>query len=903
MIVFHAIWDPGASRLRLWAENRKAYRGPRKKTPEHPFALGRATLAEYAERFLGRFPYQFGEMALRLPSGPMPSPSPELDPAATPARRFAVWRAVCLDYAVSDAARLLTAAEPVPGESSWGSSLVFWREAAFLARRLEETGSGGSAAAGDAIGAFERALPAAAHAMDLPRGAVRLLPGQVFRDFMSKLAGLPEAEPPPAVGFRLEPPAGQAPGDWKLLFFQQTSADRSLFLPASKVWKSGLEELFLAGLGRAARLWPPVEAALSQGRPEFLRWSPSEAYEFLREGSDRLREHGFLTVLPSWWKDPASRLSVRLAMKMPGGPSALGLEALAEFDWQIALGDETLSLQEFREAVESKLPLVKVRGRWMELTPEMSAKALSFFAAGAGPLRMKLGEALRCYLSGELSEIGLPVADLSGAGEWVRAVTSDAKIPETFRGQLRPYQLKGVSWLRSLRACGLGGCLADDMGLGKTVQLLALLAGERAERACGPALLVCPASVVGNWQREIERFTPSLRVLVHHGGERMKERDLDAAAKSADVVLTTYTLAWKDQEHLARVEWEEVVLDEAQNIKNPDAFQTRAVKRFRARQKIALTGTPVENSVTDLWSIMDFANPGWLGGQSEFARLAPETLRRLIRPFVLRRLKTDPAILPDLPEKMEMKVYCNLTREQASLYEAAVAETMDRAAQASGIQRKGIVLSALTRLKQICNHPAQFLRDGSGLEDRSGKLSRLAEMLEEAVTEGDRSLVFTQFKEMGDLLQEFLSPRFPQGVFYLHGDTPLKRRGEMIFRFQNEADAPPVFILSLRAGGTGLNLTSASRVFHFDRWWNPAVETQASDRAHRLGQTKRVQVHKLISAGTVEEKIDRMLEEKSGLAGIVPGGGEDWITELPPERLREFFALRREEAEEREGVR
>jgi hypothetical protein len=838
-----------------------------------------------------------------------PAPSPELDPEATPQRRFGVWRAASLNYAVSEVVGFLPAVRPVANQILLGGSLVFWSEAARFALEMKRRNQTLSAPeAEEAVSCFERAMPAAARALAVPRGAVRLMPERVFRNFAEQIIGPPSSPESgtPSLCFRLEPPAETA-GNWKLLFFQQMPEDKSLFLPAAKIWNSSQEENFLGSLGRAARIWPPLATGLSQARPESLSLSAGAAYEFLREGAARLRGNGYLAYLPAWWAKPESRPAVRLIMKEPPGDApSLGLNALADFDWEIALGGQKISLQEFRAAVEAKLPLVKVRGRWIELTAEVRTKALDFLSSGKERLKMKFGGVLRQFLSGEPVELGLPIGDLEGEKDWggvlagltgkpasAAAPVSGTEMPDAFRGTLRPYQLRGVTWLRFLRKCGLGACLADDMGLGKTIQLLAFLLCERTERACGPALLVCPMSVVSNWQREIEKFAPSLRTVIHHGEERAKGEGIEAAAKTADLVITTYALALRDEEHLGRVAWEQVVLDEAQNIKNPEALQTRAVKRFRAGQKIVLTGTPVENRVSDLWSLMDFLNPGFLGGVSEFTRQSRNTIRRLTRPFLLRRLKTDPAIVPDLPEKMEMKVYCDLTREQAVLYEAAVADLLERAGQASGIQRKGIVLAALTKFKQICNHPAQYLRDGSALEGRSGKLARLAEMLEEAVSEGDKSLVFTQFREMGDLLQSYLSALFPEGVFFLHGEMPMKDRGEMIFRFQNEPGTPSVFILSLRAGGTGLNLTRANRVFHFDRWWNPAVEDQATDRAFRIGQTKNVQVHKLIAAGTVEEKIDHLLEDKRGLAGLV-SGGEGWITEMPEDELRELFALRRE---------
>jgi len=481
--------------------------------------------------------------------------------------------------------------------------------------------------------------------------------------------------------------------------------------------------------------------------------------------------------------------------------------------------------------------------------------------------------------------------------------------PGDFVGVLRPYQTRGYSWLAFLRKWGLGACLADDMGLGKTIQAIALLLRQREETKDGlpPALVICPTSVVGNWKREIGRFAPGLRVMVHHGSDRTHGEDFAAAAQAHDVVISTYGLARRDVDDMKQVAWSDVILDEAQNIKNPHAKQTRAVRSLEAANHIALTGTPVENRLSELWSIMQFLNPGFLGSQTGFRQAfalpieryqdqaATERLKGLVGPFILRRLKTDPTVIRDLPDKLEMKVYCDLTAEQATLYEAVVKESLERvdSADEESIQRRGVVLGALMRLKQVCNHPAQFLGDGSSLPGRSGKLDRLGEMLEEALSVGDRALVFTQFAEMGHMLRAHLQSLFGVEVLFLHGGTPQKQRDRMVARFQRAHDAS-IFILSLKAGGTGLNLTAANHVFHFDRWWNPAVENQATDRAFRIGQTRDVQVHKFICAGTLEEHIDELIESKKALAESVVGAGESWLTELSTDELRDVMQLRRD---------
>ncbi len=449
---------------------------------------------------------------------------------------------------------------------------------------------------------------------------------------------------------------------------------------------------------------------------------------------------------------------------------------------------------------------------------------------------------------------------------------------------------------------GLGACLADDMGLGKTVQLLALEALARSAGSRGPTLLVCPMSVVGNWQREATRFAPSLRVHVHHGVSRLSGAALVDEVGGHDLVITTYPLAARDSTVLREIRWDRVVLDEAQNIKNSASRQAKAVRGLSARQRIALTGTPVENRLAELWSVMDFTNPGVLGSLSTFrARFAVPVerdgdtdaaarLRRITGPFVLRRVKTDPAIISDLPDKIEMKQLCNLTAEQASLYQAVVDDMLARIDNSEAMERRGLVLATMSKLKQVCNHPAQLLGDGSALPGRSGKLLRLEEILESVLAEGDKALCFTQFAGFGGMLVPHLSARFDTEVLFLHGGTPKKARDAMVQRFQSE-DGPSIFLLSLKAGGTGLTLTAANHVIHLDRWWNPAVEDQATDRAFRIGQRRDVQVRKLTCIGTLEEKIDRMIEDKKALAQLVVGSGETWLTELSTRELRDLIAL------------
>jgi SNF2 family DNA or RNA helicase len=454
--------------------------------------------------------------------------------------------------------------------------------------------------------------------------------------------------------------------------------------------------------------------------------------------------------------------------------------------------------------------------------------------------------------------------------------------------------------LSFLGELGLGAVLADDMGLGKTVQLLALMAAQPGN---GPTLLICPMSLVGNWQREAQRFTPRLRVHVHHGAERLTGDELAAALTDADLVITTYGIANRDRDALSRVRWVRVVLDEAQAVKNHNTAQAKAVRALPAAARIALTGTPVENQLSELWSIMDFTNPGLLGSAGKFRERfavpverygdpeAAEQLRRITQPFVLRRLKTDKSIISDLPEKQEIKVWCNLTQEQATLYQATVTDMLSRIGDAGDdITRRGLVLATMAKLKQVCNHPAHLLGDGSRLPGRSGKLERLEEICEEVAADGDKALCFTQYAEFGRMLQPYLAARIGCQVLYLHGGTTKKQRDELVTRFA-DANEPVLFLLSLKAGGTGLNLTAANHVIHIDRWWNPAVEDQATDRAFRIGQRRDVQVRKFVCVGTVEERIDAMIEQKKALAEQVVGTGESWLASLSTSELRDVISL------------
>ena len=728
--------------------------------------------------------------------------------------------------------------------------------------------------------------------------------------------------------FRLELPVADR-DPFLVRFLLQSPDDPSLLVPAADAWKATGRSLELLGrafrdpqdalleaLGRASRLFAPIERALASARPEALELDPATAWTFLGEGAAALAEAGFGVIVPAELTAAGQR-RLRVRMRVGGsskvagavaGASGVGLDELLTVDWQAVIGDDTLSARELAALARQKAPLVRHRGAWVAVDPSELDEIQRRLAGG--PTQMSLREAVQAALAGESQKGELAVL-VTAAGPFAQmmarlraSATTSLAPPDTLNATLRPYQERGLAWLATMAEMGLGACLADDMGLGKTIQLLAFLL-RRARAEVGdprPALLVAPTSVIGNWEREVERFAPSLAVTAHHGAGRLRAAG-DFPRRPGALVVTSYGLLRRDAELLASVDWSVVALDEAQNIKNAASATARSARALRASHRFALTGTPVENRLAELWSILEFANPGLLGPLERFRRdfavpierygndHAAERLRRIVGPFVLRRLKSDPTILQDLPAKNEMKVVCTLTREQATLYKAVVDEEMATIEGSEGIERRGRVLALLSYLKQICNHPAQYLHESGPLARRSGKLARTTEMLEEALAAGDKALVFTQFREMGDRLVAHLEASLGCEVAFLHGGTGRRARDEMVRRFQEDARGPRVFVLSVKAGGTGLNLTAASHVFHYDRWWNPAVEDQATDRAHRIGQKRAVQVHKLVCAGTVEDKVDRMLEHKRKLAAKVIGSGEKWITEMGDGELRDLFAL------------
>jgi SNF2 family DNA or RNA helicase len=717
--------------------------------------------------------------------------------------------------------------------------------------------------------------------------------------------------------------------DWLVEFALQSADDPSLVLPAADVWAGAAtggwgisagvshpQEELLTGLGRASRLFPELDRELRTAAPAAARLDTAGALRFLRESAPLLSGAGFGVLLPDWARQ--RRLSLRMTAKSrpsaPGGSSVsapkFGLADMVDFNYELALGDDTLTPDDLAELARLKVPLVRLRGQWVELSQEQLQSALRFMERrDTQPGQMRAADVLMAGLTGTDGDLPVEVRADGWLGDLLSGHADQrlapASTPASFRGELRPYQERGLAWLAFLGSLGLGGVLADDMGLGKTIQLLALLAHERDQAAGpppGPTLLVCPMSVAGNWEREAAHFTPQLRVHMHHGAGRLSGEELAAALAGADLVITTYGMVTRDREALGGTTWHRVICDEAQNIKNAATRQAQAVRGLPAAVRIALTGTPVENRLTDLWSIMEFTSPGLLGPAEKFRTgyavpierggddEAADRLKRVTGPFILRRLKTDQSIISDLPDKQEMKIWCNLTPEQASLYQATVTDMMAKIEAADGIERRGLVLATMAKLKQVCNHPAHLLGDGSRLDGRSGKLARLEEICDEVIAGEEKALCFTQYAEFGRMLQPHLAARLGCPVFYLHGGTPKKQRDLLVTRFQEITD-PAVFILSLKAGGTGLNLTAANHVIHVDRWWNPAVEDQATDRAFRIGQRKDVQVRKFVCVGTVEERIDAMIEEKKALAKRIVGTGESWLTELSAADLRKVIAL------------
>jgi SNF2 family DNA or RNA helicase len=931
------------------------------------------------------------------------------------------------------------------------------------------------------------------------------------------------------VCFSLQPPINDGNGEqiWQLQYYLQALDNPEFLIDAQTIWQNPIDRLifngrtieqpqetFLKGLGLASRIYPVIEESLQQEQPKQCELNSIQVYEFIKAIAWQLQDSGLGVKLPPGLASGTEerRLGIQLKAEVnPKKGERLNLKSLLNYELKIAVGDRAISKQEFERLLAQKSPLVEVDGEWIALQPADVRAAKAVLEQSNEPINLSVEDALRLS-SGETKVLAkLPIVSFETSGalkELIDNFTNNQAIepiekPAGFKGELRPYQARGVGWLAFLEKWGLGACLADDMGLGKclapesliyvngllqsaqeiwekytqekeiefdgegfwsipttkllvnsideknnkivqapiqrlyrqqvreklrkitlqdgsnititqqhklltnngwtnkfqvgdyictpakmlwtgksedkeqlentrdrlqsfldrevfycqikkiedldyegwvydfevsehhnfianniichnTIQTLAFLLNLRQQEALQkPVLLICPTSVLNNWEREVRKFSPTLSTLIHHGDKRSKGKTFANEVKKKDLVITSYPLVYRDATSFEQIEWQGVVLDEAQNIKNPQAKQSQAVRKLKTEFRIALTGTPVENRLSELWSILDFLNPGFLGAQQFFQRRfaipiekygdreSLKILRSLVRPFILRRLKTDKDIIQDLPEKQEMNVFCGLSVEQAQIYQQLVEESLAQIEESTGIQRRGLILTLLVKLKQICNHPAHFLKeDRINSSDRSGKLLRLEEMLEELLEEGDslreryadRALIFTQFSEWGKLLQAYLEKKFRREILFLYGGTRSQQRQEMIDRFQNDPNGPRIFILSLKAGGTGLNLTRANHVFHIDRWWNPAVENQATDRAFRIGQKQNVQVHKFVCTGTLEERINDTIESKKQLAELTVDSGEQWLTELDTEQLRNLLLLERNAVIEEEDT-
>ncbi len=725
--------------------------------------------------------------------------------------------------------------------------------------------------------------------------------------------------------------------DWSLNYYLQALDDADFIVHGGLVWQCSNEflnigdrtienpqETLLKGLGLATRIYSPIAKSLEKSQPINCLLNPIQVYEFIRATAWQLQDNGLGVIVPPGLTQGSSEQ--RLGIKMTASVNQrkgqrLSLQSMLKYKLEIAVGDRNVSKRDFKKLLAQKSPIVEIDGQWIALQPADVRAAQAVLDKSNEQLDLSVEDALRLSTGDTKTLAKLPVVKFEPTGVLAGLLDNltDNKAVEPinnikgFQGELRPYQAKGVGWLSFLETWGLGACLADDMGLGKTIQLIGFLLNLKQQKLLNkPTLLVCPTSVINNWEREVKKFAPKLNTVIHHGDKREQGKTFIKQVEDKQLVITSYSLVHRDAKTLSAMDWQGVVLDEAQNIKNPTAKQSQAVREIPAGFRIALTGTPVENRLTELWSILDFLNPGFLGNRNFFQKrfAAPiekygdreslSVLRSLTQPFILRRLKTDKNIIQDLPEKQEMNVYCGLSSEQAELYQQLVDDSLEKIEDSEGIKRRGLILTLLLRLKQLCNHPEligdtkanKVKIDAEDFDDRSGKLLRLEAMLEEIVDEGDRALIFTQFAEWGKMLKPYLEAKFKGEVLFLYGATPRIARQEMVDRFQNEPNGPKIFILSLKAGGTGLNLTRANHVFHVDRWWNPAVENQATDRAFRIGQKRNVQVHKFVCTGTLEERISDIIENKKELAEQTVNAGEQWLTDLDTNSLTEFTIVR-----------
>jgi SNF2 family DNA or RNA helicase len=709
--------------------------------------------------------------------------------------------------------------------------------------------------------------------------------------------------------------------DWVLEYNMRSVHDPSLTYPVHMVlgsargfsedeslWSLSLQTMRKVSLALKHSSYAPP--SVDNTHPRTL--SSEEAYEFITEDAHLLRDAGFIVQVPHI---DYSKGSPRIILKAKQeGSASLGVmdsKSILSFDYMIALGDTQISRKDFLDYAKSKAHLVRVNDAWITIDPTLAGRVASLISSSGRKRSVEdvVSFTLRAAQAGietgfeSSGKVFDSVLDALGEGSY-----SPTNPPAGFSGVLRPYQERGVGWLDYMLDLGFGALLADDMGLGKTVQVISYVLRllEKGERQ---VLVVCPTSVIGNWFEEFGRFAPRLRVKIHHGIERSGGKDFVSEASSYDVVVTSYAVTWRDAQDISSVDWSLVVADEAQNIKNPFSKQSVMLRKIPAKRRIALTGTPIENRLADIWPIMEYLNPGYLPGWEGFREtytkpieeerdmLKREAFRKALHPFILRRLKTDKSIICDLPEKTEKNEWCYLTTEQAAIYKAIVDKSLRGMDMQDPARKKIAIIAALTKLKQVCNHPSNYLKDGAvckeDWEGRSGKVERLGELVSVILENNESCLVFTQYAQMALMLREHLSKRFQAPVRVIHGGLKRNAREEILAEYR-KAQSPQILVLSLRAGGTGLNLVRANNVIHFDRWWNPAVENQATDRAYRIGQKKNVFVYRMITRGTVEEKIEKMLTEKKALADSIIEAGESMLSELSTEKLREFFAYREE---------
>lgn len=735
-------------------------------------------------------------------------------------------------------------------------------------------------------------------------------------------------EAPLRLCFKVEEPKNSKSETWRVAYMLQDLDDFRLLIPLREVWcHSGKKESVLdrysfdvreyvfTALGHASRICSHVEESLKAKNPTGYETDSFGAYRFLSETSGDLEQTGFSVIAPSWWagKGTVKSLNVRANVRSPDmkGRSCLKVDDIVSFEWEAALGDKKMTLKELKALAGGKTPLVRMRGEWVHVNPEeiqLAAERLESRADSA-----PLAAVVRMSVGTSFGNSLFPIKEVSATGcvsDILDRLTGQRpfellETPEGFAGELRSYQVKGFSWLFFLKEIGFGACLADDMGLGKSVQVLALIQKEWS-RSKKPVLIICPKSAIANWQREASKFTPELPVLIYNGTDRKTGEPFEQKAGSAAIVISSYSLLSRDIEILKSLEWSGAILDEARNIKNSETAHWKCARLIKSDYRIALTGMPVENNINDLWSIMEYLNPGFLGDQTSFRRdffipihagldkAASDRLKSIVGPFIMRRSKNDRSIIKENPQIMEMKVYCSLTKEQASLYIAVLSDLSSAIEKSRGSERKGLILATLMRLKQICNHPRELLRDNSQVSGRSGKLLRLTDMLEEVIEAGERALVFTQFAETGEMIKSHCQEIYGCEVMFLHGKMPLKKREEMINRFQALPDAPSIFVFSSKEGEASMNLTSVNHVFHFDRWRNGAIENHAVDRAYGIDQKRNLQIYKLICAGTLEDKIDIMTELKKGDSGLVADSGEGWVAKLSNEELEDMLSLDKE---------